>query len=79
MSILPPRNNNIDATRSTLQKTVNGLLKKLNACYAALARKKKKLNGYNNLINFLILNEKVTRQEIKDYFKSKKENNEKLD
>ena len=73
MSKLPHRNDNIDATRSTLQRKVNSLLKKLGECYSTLERKKKKLTGYNHLINFLILNEKITRQEIKDYFKSKKE------
>lgn len=75
MAKFPPRDNNVDLTRSTMQRKINSLLKQVRLHSEAANRKNSKLSRHNHLINKLISESKLTRQEVKEFLKYKHESN----
>lgn len=75
MAKFPPRDNNVDLTRSTMQKKINSLLKQNNFHNESARRKNFKLSKYNHLVNKLISESKLTRKEVKEFMKHEKNGN----
>lgn len=66
------RDNNVDLTRSTMQKKINSLLKQINLHNQSSRRKNLKLSKHNHLFNKLISEGKLTRLQVKEFMKHEK-------
>lgn len=67
------RNNNVDATRSTMQKRVNSLHRQLTNQMEAAHRKNRKMNQYKGFIFRLIATGVIPKSEFKNFMSWKKE------
>lgn len=67
------RDNNVDATRSTMQRKVNSLHRQLSKQMEAAWRKNRKLNHHKAFIFRLIAAGTVTKQQYKEFITCKKE------
>ncbi len=68
------RNNNIDATRSTMQKKVNSLHKVITNQMEAAQRKNRKIRQLRGFISRLIAVDVIKKHELKIYLQNGKNN-----
>lgn len=61
------RDNNVDATRSTMQKRINGLQRAVSCQMTAAQRKNRKIRQLRGFINRLIASDVIKKHELKIY------------
>lgn len=67
-----PRNNNVDRTRSTMQRTVNQRTKLAQSFLAAATKRHTQVRRLNGFISTLINSGVISKEQVKQYFKQTK-------
>jgi hypothetical protein len=62
-------NNNIDKTRSTFQRKINALQKKMADVTCALKKRKQYTRNADTFIQMLLQSGRTTKEELNQYFK----------
>ncbi len=61
------RDNNVDKTRSTMQRKINSLHKQLTFMMRSASRKNRKLSQYKGFLARAVSTGKVNREELKEF------------